>query len=108
MSENTSEAAILNEHRKLMFITGKFSDFQIKNLEMFPQIVFDNIKKIEIKYDIQTNKGAGFVEYKVKLFEKQDSLEKRKEDLTKWVKHLLFKEIEVKVHVSTTRSKKRV
>lgn len=100
-------AEILNEHRKLMMITGKFSDFQIKNLETYPQIVFDNIKKIELEYDIQTTKGAGFVKYKVRLKKPQDNLEKRIDDLKSWVRHLLFKEVEVIVEIKNVASRKR-
>jgi 5'-3' exonuclease len=91
LSEENDNSNLLQEHRKLMLLTGKFSDFQVKNLELYPKIVFDNIKKIEIQYDIQTNTGSGFVKYKVKLKKPQEGLEKRIDDLKTWVRQLLFK-----------------
>lgn len=103
--DSDNQRAVLDEHRRLMVISGKFSDFQIKNLEMYPQIVFDGIKNMTIDYDVSTKKGSGYVHYTIKMGKKPDDIEQRIKDIEAWVKDLLFKEIEVKVKVTCGRAK---
>ena len=101
--EQTKENETLEEHRRLMVLSGKFSDFQIKNLEMYPQIVFDGIKEMTIDYDVSTKKGSGYVHYTIKMGKKPDDIEQRVKDIEAWVKTLLFKEIKVEVKVTCGR-----
>lgn len=104
MEQTDNQRQVLDEHRKLMVISGKFSEFQIKNLEIYPQIVFDGIKEMKIDYDVSTKKGSGYVYYTIKMGKKPEDIEKRIKDIECWVKDLLFKEIEVKVKVTCGRA----
>lgn len=41
----------INEHRQMTILSGNLSDFQLKNLKLWPFVVFDNLDKTIIKYD---------------------------------------------------------
>ena len=98
MSDN-QDLDILNEHKRLMIITNKLSEFQIKNLKMYPFILFDNVVEVKIEHDLDLKKGSGFVVYKIKTKEKQTEKQK-KDTLKKWVQTLLFEDVKVKCRVS--------
>lgn len=53
MSDTQSENLnIVDEHRKMIIMTGNISDFQIKNLKSWPFIVFGpELKSVEIDYE---------------------------------------------------------
>lgn len=58
-----SEQTVVDEHRKMLMMTGNLSDFQLENLKTWPFIVFDSIlEKTSVKYDF------------TKMIDKQEAL----------------------------------
>ncbi len=53
MSENTKEeTSVVDDHKKMLIMTGNLSDFQLDNLKKWPFILFDQtLEKVEIFYD---------------------------------------------------------
>lgn len=107
---NNEHDNIVEEHRKMVLMSGKISDFQLENLKKWPFIAFGrNLDKIEIEYDFTTSKDgndksmevcAGYVTYN---FHFNDNFKMSKDDilarlssLTVWVKYLFWKDTQIK------------
>lgn len=100
----------VEEHRKMVLMSGKISEFQLENLKKWPFITFGrNLDKIEIEYDFTTSKDeksesmevcAGYVTYNFHFNENfnmsRDDILARLSSLTVWVKYLFWKDTEVK------------
>lgn len=43
---------LLSEMARLTALSGRISDVQIKNLQMFPLVFFDSISEVKIDYDL--------------------------------------------------------
>lgn len=110
MSEETKkeEQTIVDEHRKMVIMTGQLSDFQLTNLKQWAFIVFqENLEKANITYDFtkivaeEEALSPGVVQYDfyfkpgTKLV-KADT-KKRLEHLKTWVKFMFWKETEVRI-----------
>ena len=50
MSDNEE---IIQDHRKMLMMTGKISDFQKTQLERWPFLIFDreDVKSVSVKYN---------------------------------------------------------
>lgn len=103
---------IVEEHKKILMLSGNLSDFQFNNLKKWPFIVIgDGLKEVEIKYDFfqyvkDKNSGekvkkiyAGKITYDFKidgdLGFKKEELQTRLGQLIFWVKTLFWKETSV-------------
>lgn len=104
---------LVEEHRKMITVTGNLSDFQINNLRNWPYVLFDHddVDGISLSYDFtnsmeeQESEGSGgqlyagrvVYDFSFKNLAKYDSdgLKKRIEQLTHWVKYLFWVDTEV-------------
>lgn len=114
MSEKQITEDQIEEHRKMVTLSGNLSDFQLTNLKTWPFIVFgEDLDKVEINYNFKsdsdqkdTDSGynvdslcAGKVSYNF-YFNNEPSLSKeelqgRFDHLTLWTKFLFWKDTEV-------------
>ena len=109
-SQNSSpngdqQAEMLEEHKKMLIMTGKISDFQIKNLKAWPYVLFDGVTKVKIKYDFtekpieedsdpaEDSVCAGRIEYQIAMAGVPDQT--RIDTLVEWTKFLFWKDTEV-------------
>ena len=106
---------IVEEHKKLVIMTGNLSDFQLNNLKKWPFIIFDKaLKKVTIDYDFAkqpTSKKnpsinnefvglfAGKVIFNFDLDEAQlvsdEDTKNKLAQLTNWVKYLFWINTEI-------------
>lgn len=102
--EDRQEQQMLEEHKKMLIMTGKISDFQIKNLKSWPFILFEGVETVNIKYNFTQSEEikeevesicAGKVEFNIKLIEAPDK--ERIKTLKHWTKFLFWKDTEVVV-----------
>ena len=105
MAEENKETIIEN-HKKMVMMTGNLSDFQLQNLKTWPFLVFDDLESVEINYDFtkliaeEESLSPGSVQYNLK-FKEGTKLNKAKakkslETLTNWTKFLFWKETDVR------------
>lgn len=90
----------IQEMRQWAMMTNKISDWHAKSLQQYPFIAFNNVKSVEIQYSIEKNEENGpFVRYiitsKGKLGKNAEEIQKRMEDCAKWVKNILWSDIDV-------------
>lgn len=111
MSEEQSkkeETTIVDEHRKMVMMTGNLSDFQLENLKKWPFIVFETgLEKANITYDFtklvaeEESLSPGVVQYDFHFKEgtklNRADVKKRLEHLKTWVKFMFWKETEVRI-----------
>lgn len=106
MSEETKESAIIEEHKKMVIMTGNLSDFQLTNLKTWPFILFDSLESVEVSYDFtkliaeKEELSPGTVQFNFK-FKKdtklnRDQTKKQLEALSLWTKFMFWKETEVR------------
>ena len=104
--EKKEESSIIEEHKKMVIMTGSLSDFQLENLKKWPFILFEDLEKAEITYDFtklvaeQEELSPGTVQFDLK-FKKDTKLDreytkKQLDTLTLWTKFLFWKETEVR------------
>ena len=43
--------SIIEDHKKMVIMTGSLSDFQLNNLKTWPFLLFDELETAEITYD---------------------------------------------------------
>jgi hypothetical protein len=103
---DTKEQTVIDEHKKMLIMTGNLSDFQLQNLKTWPFIVFDKeLEKTEIKYDFtklvaeKEELAAGSVTYDF-AFKKDTKLDraetkKKLEMLKLWTQFLFWKDTTV-------------
>lgn len=107
--KNTQKNAkdIVEDMKKITMLTGEISNIHEKSLVTWPYIVFDNIKNVEIKYDLtkttQLESGYNLVEFFVFTSDQNrqniDNFEKRCETLKQWTEGMLWSGIEVRVYI---------
>lgn len=104
MSEDAQTSNIVDEHRKMVVLTGNISEFQLKNIKAWPFIIFDqDLLKCEIKYDftdiVEVEKdlaktlNAGVVEYD--FYFKKDPMDKvslRLAQLSLWTRFMFWED----------------
>lgn len=98
---------ILEDMKKITILTGEISNVHEKSLLMWPYVVFDHVKNVEIKYDLSKSAhldtGHNFVEFFVTLSEQDkqniDKFEKRCETIKAWTEDMLWSGIEVKIYM---------
>lgn len=104
--EKKEESNIVEEHKKMVMMTGSLSDFQLENLKKWPFLLFDDLEEVKVNYDFtkliseEEELSPGVVEYDFK-FKKNTKLDrnntkKQLDTLTLWTKFLFWKETEVK------------
>lgn len=88
---------ILEEHRKMVVFSGNLSDFQLKNLTGWAQIVIPSFKEVKIKYNFKT--GPGKIIYEFIL--KNKVSDKKKDEalivLNQWAKFLFWEDTTVSI-----------
>ncbi|HBI01429.1 MAG TPA: hypothetical protein DDY18_07375 [Flavobacterium sp.] len=111
MSEEVKkeEQSIVDEHRKMVIMTGNLSDFQLENLKNWAFLIFDKevLVNAKITYDFtklvaeEESLSPGAVQYDfyfkpgTKL--NRADVKKRIEHLRMWVKFMFWKETEVRI-----------
>ena len=103
----SKEENIINAHRQALIISGSLSDFQLKNLKTWPFLLLNDLAKLKIKYDFNSNDpeatnaqlSAGTVTFDFKFSKQVDrnseQIISRLETLTMWTKFLFWKDTEV-------------
>jgi len=103
MSEKEQSNNIVDDHKKMLIVSGNLSDFQLKNLKTWPFVVFDNIEDAMLDYNFGSENGidtAGEVTYtimKKDITKNEDNIDNKKETLINWVKFMFWKETKVTV-----------
>lgn len=98
MSDTTHEK--LKEMAQLSLFSGRISEMHVKNLQMFPFIMFNGVKAVNIDYDFskspqpQANDPPSKVIYNFQIEESADNsnLERRFEVLEQSIRTLFWKE----------------
>lgn len=95
----SDQKAILTELAQLTMLTGRISDIHYKNMRNFPFVFFNGVKKVEIEYDIATNKeDRSSVTYKIDLdLATNDFMDKRFQALENSIRTLFWKEVVIEV-----------
>ena len=73
METAQKHTSVIDDHRNMLMVSKKISDFQETNLKNWPLIVFDNVESVKIDYNfIKKNEFyAGAVTYDLKFKENQ-------------------------------------
>jgi len=107
MAENTqAENTVVDDHKKMLIMTGNLSDFQLDNLKKWPFIVFDeSLEKVEINYDFtklvaeQEELSPGRIafnfEFKKNTKLNRDETKEKLKMLTLWTQFLFWKDTKV-------------
>ena len=98
---------ILEDMKKITMLTGEISNIHEKSLLTWPYVVFDNIKNVEIKYDLTKSAhlelGYNLVEFFVFSSDQDrqniDNFEKRCETLKQWTEEMFWSGVEVRVYM---------
>lgn len=100
---------IITEHRNMLMVSKKISDWQEAQLKNWPLIVFDGIKSVKIKYDF-ISKEDNFYEGKVEyIFEFKENSpegtvkEKGIESLTNWTKSIFWTDTEISFKIGNKK-----
>ena len=100
----TNNNTIIDDHRNMLMVSKKMSDWQIKQLEMWGFVVFDNIKSVKIKYSFDDGEviNEGSVEY-IFNFKGESPTgvikDKGLESLTNWTKSIFWADTKVKFKI---------
>jgi len=103
--QEQKEQNVVEEHKKMVIMTGNLSDFQLKNLKTWPFLVFDGLESVEVSYDFTKliddaeTLTPGKVEFNF-TFKKGTKMDRsqtkeRLEQLSVWTKFLFWKDTEV-------------
>jgi hypothetical protein len=107
MSENTKqETTVVDDHKKMLIMTGNLSDFQLDNMKKWPFILFDeNLEKVEINYDftklvaeaeeLSPGRVSYNLEFKKGIKLNRDETKEKLKMLTLWTRFLFWKETKV-------------
>ena len=108
MSEEAKEdeSSIIEDHKKMVIMTGKLSDFQLDNLKTWPFLLFDDLESVEITYDFtkliaeQEELSPGTVQFNFK-FKKETKLDRDQakqqlDTLSLWTRFMFWKETKVR------------
>jgi len=85
----------IQEMRKLVLFSKRLSEWHIKNLKLWPQIVFDSLQSAEVDYSIGDRPDETYIKYIIRFKDGADlsDLELRGTHIEKWVKSLLWSDI---------------
>lgn len=95
---------IVDEHRKMVIMTGCLSDFQLENIKKWPFIVFGNdLLKVEINYDfvdgnkegVQINSGSVEYDFYFNNLPTEEVETMAKSMLTLWTKYLFWSDTKI-------------
>jgi len=91
--------AQLQEMRKLVLFSKRLSEWHIKNLKLWPQIVFDNLKNAEVEYNIGDRPDESYIRYTISFKENANlsDFNLRKSHLERWVKSILWSDVQFSV-----------
>jgi hypothetical protein len=95
----------ISDHRKMLFMSGNLSDWQIAQLQNWPYVIFgQDLMENHFTYDFSgiQEGNAGTVEYV--LFLQRETVLRELfqvdiDNLTLWVKSIFWQETEVKVEL---------
>lgn len=97
----------LSEMRRLATLSGRLSEFHVRNLELYVKVTMENIQDANIEYEIPSpGKTEGFVKYTIYTKNKKSagnrerSVKQRASDLISWTKTLLWSDMKVSVVVN--------
>lgn len=97
----------LSEMRRLATLSGRLSEFHVRNLELYVKVTMENIRDANIEYEIPSpGKTEGFVKYTIYTKNKKSagnrdrSVKQRASDLISWTKTLLWSDMKVSVVVN--------
>jgi len=94
-------SSIVEDHRKMMILSGNLSDFQIKNISKYPSVFYPGFIESRVDYDFGGTgvNHAGTVQYKITLEKimEPESKEKEEDALNACVKFLFWKETDVRI-----------
>lgn len=105
---------LVEEHRKMLIISGNLSQFQITNISNWPWVLCEDLEKCKVKYSFlkkipdQENEGvfqdlvySGEVLYTwiFKKKTKRSEIKKQIDQITEWTKFLFWNDTVVKVKV---------
>lgn len=90
---------VVEEHKKMMVMTGKLSDFQLENLQKWPFVVFnESLNNVSVDYDFYKEEKelyAGKVVYDFNFKSEPEKYEEELQMLTFWVKYLFWEDTKV-------------
>jgi hypothetical protein len=100
MESNTN--TIIDDHRNMLMVSKKISDFQEQNLKQWPMIVFDGISNVKVDYNFINKEElfyAGKVIFDFEFTNGQLPTEEKRQqafrDLDVWTKFLFWVDTEV-------------
>lgn len=108
-SNNSKSFNMLQDHRKMLIMSGNISDFQLDNMKKWPFILFSEVEEVRLDYDfsekvlnqdgeMSENIGSGSVIYKIKVKNKEEEqLETSIKNLSEWTRFLFWNETKVEV-----------
>lgn len=106
MTTPTAEE-LVKEMARLTALSGRICDVQIKNLQMFPLVFFNEVEEVKVNYDLSPSKtmddvptfSNSLVSYHLKLDERSNiDLDKRFLALEKSVRTLFWSDVLVEVY----------
>ena len=93
---------LVDQHRKMVIATGNLSDFQLENLQKWPFLVFDNLKRVQVEYaftedvevegEIEESIFAGKVNFDLNFDGEPTEVDKAIALLTHWTKYLFWED----------------
>lgn len=111
---NSETEKILNDHKQMLITSGSLSDFQLKNLKMWPLILFDhddfNICTVHYDFgqdnDVKNPGTVGYVfDFTKECEYNEEELEKKTQELTNWVRTMFW--VDTKVSFAITKEGKK-
>lgn len=100
--EDPNTQNIVDEHRKMVVMTGNISDFQIENLKKWPFLVFGkDLKTVQIDYDfVQGDEDngslyAGRVNYDFDFEKEPEATGVSLDMLRHWTKYMFWEDTKV-------------
>lgn len=100
MSTENNEK-IVEDHRKMVALSGNLSDFQLKNLKEWPFVVFDDLENVRIQYNFKkegeelVNAGHVTFDFKFKKVPDNEDAKKRLNHLKFWTQYMFWNDTEV-------------
>lgn len=109
----SNDQSILNDLKKGAILTGRLSEVHAKTLQSSPFVFFDDLKKVEVSYNLVTDHEASEpglgtkVSFKLTFegdWKSQEHLPKRVEALLNTVKTILWPSVEISIFDDKGRS----
>lgn len=102
------ESTMIEDHKKMLMMTGNLSDFQLDNIKNWPFLLFgDELETVEINYDftklVDDNEelSPGVIHYNFKFKQgaklNREMAKKQLDTLALWVRFMFWKETEVRI-----------